>query len=91
MIKSKIIEEVAKKANTTKKNAREVVDLFLEEVKKALARGESKVVISGFGTFRTTMVKEKKVIVPGGSETVKVKAHRAARFSPGKALKRAVK
>jgi len=69
MIKSQIIEEVAKKANTTKKNAREVIDLFLEEVKKALARGESKVVVSGF----------------------KVKAHRAARFSPGKALKRAVK
>jgi len=39
MIKSQIIEEVAKKANTTKKNAREVIDLFLEEVKKALARG----------------------------------------------------
>ena len=91
MIKSQIIEEVAKKANTTKKNAREVIDLFLEEVKKALARGESKVVVSGFGTFRTTMVKEKQVTVPGSSETVKVKAHRAARFSPGKALKRAVK
>jgi nucleoid DNA-binding protein len=91
LIKSQIVEEVAKKANTTKKEAREVIDLFLDEVKKALSRGESKVVVSGFGTFRTTMVKEKKVTVPGSSQTVKVKAHRAARFSPGKDLKRAVR
>jgi len=90
MIKKQIIEEVAKKAYITKKGTREVIDLFLDETKKALSRGE-KVVISGFGTFRTTMVKEKEVVVPGSGERVKVSAHRAARFSPGKGLKRAVK
>ena len=52
MIKKQIIEEVAKKAHITKKGTREVIDLFLDEVKKALSRGE-KVVVSGFGTFRT--------------------------------------
>jgi len=51
VIKKQIIEEVAKKAHITKKGTREVIDLFLDEVKKALSRGE-KAVISGFGTFR---------------------------------------
>ena len=90
MIKSKLIEELAKKANTTKVGVKEVVDLFLTEIKEALARGE-KVVISGFGTYRTTMVKKKEVVVPGTDRKIAVKPHRAVRFSPGKSLKKAVK
>ena len=90
MIKSKVDEELAKKANTTKVAVKEVVDLFLTEIKEALARGE-KVVISGFGTYRTTMVKKKEVVVPGTKTRVTVKPHRAVRFSPGKSLKKAVK
>jgi nucleoid DNA-binding protein len=49
------------------------------------------VVISGFGTFKVVSVKDKPVIVPGSGERKVVKAHRAARFSPGKTMKRAVK
>ncbi len=90
MIKSELVEEVAEKADTTKKETKEIVDTFLDSIQDALARGE-KVVISGFGTFRTTMVKEREVVVPGTNERVTVEPHRAARFSPGKGLKRAVK
>jgi len=90
MTKNQIIDIVARKAKLTKKAAREAVDAFLDEIRKNLSKGD-KVVISGFGTFKVVSVKDKPVIVPGTGERKIVKAHRAARFSPGKTLKRAVK
>jgi DNA-binding protein HU-beta len=90
MTKQQMFEVVSRKAHLTKKAARESVETFLEEVKKALGKGE-KVVLSGFGTFRVVSVKDKPVIVPGTKERKVVKAHRAARFTPGKTLKKAVK
>lgn len=95
MIKSQLIEKVAQKAHITKKGAREVVDTFLDELQKSLQKGE-KVVLSGFGTFKTKLVKDKPVVYPpakgktSGEKKI-VKAHRAARFSPGKLLKRLMK
>jgi DNA-binding protein HU-beta len=88
--KNQLIDIVARKAHLTKKAARQAVDSMLEEIMRTLSSGE-KVVVSGFGTFRVTMVKDKPVVVPGTGERKIVKAHRAARFSPGKTLKRMVK
>ena len=85
-----MFDVLARKAHLTKKAARESVETFLEEIKKALAKGE-KVVLSGFGTFKVVTVKDKPVIVPGTKERKIVKGHRAARFTPGKTLKKAVK
>jgi len=85
-----MFEVVARKAHLTKKASRDAVESFLEEIKKALSKGE-KVVLSGFGTFKVVSVKDKPVIVPGTKERKIVKGHRAARFTPGKTLKKAVK
>ena len=90
MTKQQMFEVVARKAHLTKKGAREAVESFLEEVKKALSKGE-KVVLSGFGTFKVVSVKDKPVIIPNTTERKIVKGHRAARFTPGKTLKKAVK
>jgi len=88
--KQQMFEIVARKAHLTKKGAREAVETFLDEVKKALGKGE-KVVLSGFGTFKVTQVKDKPVIIPRTKERKIVKGHRVARFTPGKTLKKAVK
>lgn len=85
-----MFELVAKKAHLTKKASRESVETFIEEIKKALSKGE-KVVLSGFGTFKVVSVKDKPVIIPGTKIRKIVKGHRAARFTPGKTLKKAVK
>jgi len=90
MVKKQIINLVAAKAHLTKKAAAEAIDTLLGEIAKALKKGE-KVVLSGFGTFKVTKVKDKKVIIPGTSEQKMVKGHRAPRFSPGKPLKKAVR
>jgi len=90
MTKQQMFDVLARKAHLTKKASREAVETFLEEIKKALSKGE-KVVLSGFGTFKVVSVKDKPVIVPGTKERKIVKGHRAARFTPGKTLKKAVK
>jgi nucleoid DNA-binding protein len=88
--KQQMFELLARKAHLTKKAARDAVDTFLDEVKRALSKGE-KVVLSGFGTFKVVSVKDKPVIIPGTKIKKIVKGHRAARFTPGKSLKKAVK
>jgi len=90
MTKNQLIDVVARKAKLTKKAARDAIDALLDEIQKTLSKGD-KVVVSGFGTFKVVSVKDKPVIVPGTGEKKVVKAHRAARFSPGKTLKRSVK
>ena len=81
---------MSRKAHLTKKAAKESVETFLNEIQKALIKGE-KVIISGFGTFRIVSVKDKKVIVPKTGEEKIVKPHRAARFSPGRTLRRIIR
>ncbi len=90
MTKKDLISLVASKAHSTKKAAEELVEVFLAEISRALAKGE-KVVLSGFGTFKVVRVKDKSVVIPGSGEKRLVKSHRAPRFSAGKPLKKAVR
>jgi DNA-binding protein HU-beta len=88
--KHDIVSIVSKKAHLTKKAARESVDTFLDEVIKALSKGD-KVVLSGFGTFYVSKVADKQV-VPFGNESSRqtVKGHRVINFRVGKPLKKNV-
>lgn len=90
MTKRELIEQVARKAHLTKKAAAEAVETFLQEVQRALIKGE-KVILTGFGTFRVIQMKQKSVRVPGTGEEKLVRSHRLPRFVPGKSLKRIVK
>ena len=90
MTKRELIEILAKKTKLTKRAAREVVEVLLEEITKALARGE-KVKLSGFGVFFTKLFKAKEVLPIGGGAKKRIGARRMPRFTPGTALRRAVK
>lgn len=90
MKKVDLVELVASKAHLTRKAARESIEAFLNEVQKALGKGE-KVVISGFGTFKSVIVKDKAVINPQTKQRQVVKSHRVARFTPGRSLRKSVK
>lgn len=90
MRKSNLLEIVARKAHLTKKASKEAVDTLLGEIQKALVRGE-KVILSGFGTFRAVSVKDKEVVIPKTGERKVIKSHRAARFTPGRALRKIIK
>lgn len=90
MKKSDLLKIVTIKAHLTKKATSEAIEAIFGEIQKSLQKGE-KVVISGFGTFKTTLVKDKLVRFPGKDEKKLVKSHREARFSPGRELKKIVK
>lgn len=90
MTKAKLVDIVAKKGHLTRRAASDAVDVFLEELKRSLAKGE-KVVISGFGTFYLSKVGDKEV-VPFGDDTRRkmVKGHRVVNFRVGRPLKKMV-
>lgn len=90
MTKSQLINVIAKKAHLTKRASEEAIDALFEEVTRSLKKGQ-KVVLSGFGTFYVSAVKDKQV-VPFGDETKRqtIKGHKVVNFRVGKPLKRKV-
>jgi len=91
MTKKDLIEAVSQKAHLSKKAVTETVDLFLNEIGKALGKGEKRVVVSGFGTFYVHHVAKSRVVkIPKTDKTVIIKPHRMAKFSPGRVLRKQV-
>jgi nucleoid DNA-binding protein len=89
MNKGDLISEVAKVVST-KKEAQEAVDCIFSSITKALKKGDT-VTLVGFGTFKVTQRKARKGRNPQTGEEIKIKASKAAKFTPGKPLKEAVK
>ena len=89
MNKGDLVNEVAKVVST-KKEAQQAVDCVISSITKALKKGED-VTVTGFGTFRVVKRKARKGRNPRTGEEIKIKASKAPRFTPGKALKAAVK
>ena len=90
MTKSTLINVVSKKAHLTKKAANEAVEALFDEVIRSLKKGD-KVVISGFGTFYISKVKDKHVEPFGDKAKPQVvKAHKVINFRVGKPLKKEV-
>ena len=89
MTKSQLVEIVAKRGHLTKKAAAEAIEVLLEEVAKALTKGQ-KVVLSGFGTFKRSTIAD-KAVEPFGKKDKRliVKRHGVVVFSAGKPLRKA--
>lgn len=67
-------------------DAVKIVDLILDTIKQRLVRGE-KVVISGFGCFRTVMRKEKRGVNPRTGDSIVIPGRKAVTFRPSNYLK----
>jgi nucleoid DNA-binding protein len=89
MNKGDLINEVANIVST-KKAAQEAVDCVLTSITGSLKKGED-VTLTGFGTFKVVKRKARKGRNPFTGEEIKIKATKAPKFSPAKALKDAVK
>ena len=89
MVKRDLIDIVAQRAHLTRRASKDAIEVFLNEIIKALKKGE-KVLLSGFGTFKVVNVGDKLVVIPGTGERRTIKAHRSPRFVPGKPLKQEV-
>lgn len=90
MTKSDLIDVVAKKAHLPKNAAEQAINVFLDEAKRALKKGQ-KVVLSGFGTFYVSKVDDKRVVPFGRENQARViKAHRVVNFRVGRPLKKTI-
>ena len=88
MNKSDLINEVAEVVSS-KKEAQEAVDCVFSSITNAMKTGDT-VTLVGFGTFKVVERKARKGRNPQTGEEIDIKASKAPKFTPGKALKEAV-
>ena len=85
--KNDLIDGIYKSSKLEKQDILNVVDLFLEEVKKSLESGAT-IELRGFGTFEPRLRKGKSCARnPKTGETLSVKPHYVAAFRAGQELK----
>jgi len=90
MTKADIIELIAERTGFTSKDARIVVEQFLEEVKNCLAKGNH-LEIRGFGTFKVKNHKARKARNPKTNEEVHVPSRKKVVFKVSRELNNLLK
>jgi integration host factor subunit alpha len=86
LTRADMAESLFNKLGLNKKEARELVDLYFEELVASLALGEP-VKLSGFGNFDLRDKKERPGRNPRTGEEIPISARRVVTFSPGNKLK----
>ena len=90
MNKEELVQEVAKKAKVTQKEAVEVLNSFIETVQKSVSKGQ-KVTLVGFGTFESRKRAARTGRNPQTGKEIKIAAKTVPAFSAGKKFKEMVK
>jgi integration host factor subunit alpha len=86
LTKADMVERLFEDLGINKKDAKDLVDQFFEEIKKALAEGRS-VKLSGFGNFDLRDKNQRPGRNPKTGEEIPITARRVVTFKPGQKLK----
>jgi integration host factor subunit beta len=86
MTKAELVEDVAKAAELTKKDAERLVEIVFESIIETLNQGE-KIELRGFGSFRVRERGSRRGRNPKTGDPVDIPAKRIPYFKPGKELK----
>ena len=89
MNKAQLIEQVAKKLNTSKAQAANAVEAVIDPIKASLKKGQ-KVQLVGFGSFSVRKRKARIGRNPKTGEQIKIQAKKVPAFTPGAELKKVV-
>ena len=89
MNKEELVQEIAKKAKVTQKDAAEVLNGLVETVQKTVAKGE-KVTLVGFGTFESRKRAKRTGRNPQTGKEITIPAKTVPAFSAGKKFKELV-
>ena len=89
MNKEELVQEIAKKANVTQKEAAEVLGALIETVQKTVSKGK-KVTLVGFGTFEARKRAARIGRNPQTGKELKIPATTVPAFSAGKKFKTVV-
>ena len=86
MNKADLVAAIADNAGLSKKDAEASLKAFTDVVSVELKKG-GKVQLVGFGTFEVAKRAAREGINPQTKQVMKIKASKAPKFKPGKALK----
>jgi len=86
LTKAAMAEALFEELGLKKREAKEMVDIFFEEVRQALEKGEQ-VKLSGFGNFDLRDKNERPGRNPKTGEEIPISARRVVTFRPGQKLR----
>ena len=89
MNKAELVELIANKTGTSKRQSEECIDLVVNAITKSVAKGE-KVTLVGFGTFERRDRRARKGRDPRSGTEIDIPAKKVPAFSAGKQFKQAV-
>jgi integration host factor subunit alpha len=89
LTKADMAEHLFDELGLNKREAKDIVEMFFEEIRSALERGEQ-VKLSGFGNFDLREKKERPGRNPKTGEEIPITARRVVTFRPGQKLKQRV-
>ncbi|NTS78226.1 integration host factor subunit alpha [Catenovulum sp. SM1970] len=89
LTKAEIAEHLFLKLGLNKKDAKDIVEAFFEEIRQTLEDGEQ-VKLSGFGNFDLRTKNERPGRNPKTGEDIPISARRVVTFRPGQKLKNRV-
>ena len=85
LTKADIAEHLFTQLGMSKREAKDMVEAFFEEIRQALERGEQ-VKISGFGNFDLREKNQRPGRNPKTGEDIPISARRVVTFRPGQKL-----
>lgn len=86
LTKAEMAEKLYEELGLNKREAKEIVEMFFEEVRAALEAG-NQVKLSGFGNFDLRDKNERPGRNPKTGEEIPISARRVVTFRPGQKLK----
>ena len=90
LTKSDIVEDLNNEIGLNKREAKELVDMFFNDIKNLLSEGYE-VKLSGFGNFQLRNKSARPGRNPRTGEDVEVSARKVVTFKSGQKLKESVK
>ncbi len=86
LTKAEMAEKLFEELGLNKREAKELVEMFFEEIRTALENGRQ-VKLSGFGNFNLRDKNERPGRNPKTGEEIPITARRVVTFHPGQKLK----
>ncbi|MEW6445403.1 MAG: integration host factor subunit alpha [Pseudomonadota bacterium] len=86
LTKADMVERLYEELGLNKREAKDLVEMFFDEIRNALAQGED-VKLSGFGNFHLRDKNERPGRNPKTGEMIPVTARRVVTFRAGQKLK----
>jgi len=86
LTKAEVAEHLYEKVGLNKRDAKDMVEIFFEEIRETLESGEQ-VKLSGFGNFDLREKSERPGRNPKTGQDIPISARKVVTFRPGQKLK----